>query len=153
MENVPQIVSQRLKAAPPAVNHPDAAVLTAFTEQSLPERERAQVLEHLAHCVDCRDVLAFALPASESVEPIVRSTRSGWLTWPTLRWGFAAAGVIVIALLGILQYQQHLQPGMTASKESAPPAAVKVAKNEPVPAPGAVSEEKGRTRTEVHPGQ
>ena len=145
MENVPQIVSQRLKAAPPAINHPDADVLTAFTEQALPERERAQVLDHLARCVDCRDVVALALPASESVEPIVSPSRSGWLTWPTLRWGFAAAGVIVIASLGILQYQRHLQPGMMAYKESAPQATVKVAKNEPVPATGAgaVSEEKG----------
>jgi hypothetical protein len=143
MENVPQIVSQRLKAAAPAVDHPDADVLTAFTEQSLPERERAQVLEHLARCVDCRDVLALSLPASESVQPIFSPTRSGWMTWPTLRWGFAAAGVIVIASLGILQYQRRLQPGMTTYKESAPQAAVKVAKNEPLPAPSQVAADRG----------
>jgi hypothetical protein len=116
MQNVPNIVRERLKAAPSAVNHPDADVLTAFAEQSLPDSERALVLDHLARCGDCRDVLALALPATETLETAIRPTRSTWMTWPALRWGFVAAGILVIASFGILKYQQHPAPAMMASK-------------------------------------
>ena len=127
MQNVPKIVRQRLKAVAPAVNHPDADVLTAFAEQSLPERERAGVLEHLAHCGDCRDIVALALPATEPVQTTVRPASGGWLTWPTLRWGFVAAGVVAIAAFGLLEYQQR--PATMAAKQRSQ--SVEVAANEP----------------------
>jgi hypothetical protein len=132
MQNVPKIVRERLRAATPAVNHPDADVLTAFAERSLPELERAGVFEHLARCGDCRDIVALALPATEPVETgVSRSTSSaasGWLTWPVLRWGFVAAGVVAIASLGILQYQRRIQPATMASRQTPH---LEVAANEP----------------------
>jgi hypothetical protein len=132
MQNVPKIVRQRLQAATPAINHPDADVLTAFAERSLPELERASVLEHLARCGDCRDIVALALPAMEPVETgVSRSpsrSPSGWLTWPALRWGFVAAGVIAVASFGVLQHQRRFQPETVASKQTAP---LQVAANEP----------------------
>ena len=66
MQNVPKIVRERLKAAAPAVNHPDADLLTAFAEDSLPGVERDGVLEHLARCGACRDIVALALPEAEA---------------------------------------------------------------------------------------
>ncbi len=130
MQNVPKIVRDRLRAAPPVVSHPDADLLTAFAERSLPDRERTVVLEHLARCGDCRDIVALALPEVESVQTTVRPSPSGWFTWPALRWGFVAAGVVAIASLGVLQYQRRSQPQTTASalKQSAP---VEIAANEP----------------------
>ena len=62
MQKAPKIAIERLRVNPPAANHPDADVLTAFSERSLPEVERGIVLEHLALCADCREVLALALP-------------------------------------------------------------------------------------------
>ena len=128
MQNVPKIVRERLTTATPAANHPDADVLTAFAERSLPELERTVVLDHLARCGDCRDIVALALPAMEPVETAVRPSSRGWVTWPALRWGFVAAGVVAIAALGVLQYQQRLQPATMASKQSA---RLEVAANEP----------------------
>jgi hypothetical protein len=64
MQNVPKIVRERLKAATPAAQHPDANALAAFAERLLPERERALVFDHLARCGDCRDIVAWALPAT-----------------------------------------------------------------------------------------
>lgn len=125
MQNVPKIVRVRLQAATPAVDHPDADVLTAFTERSLAEDERAVVLEHLARCGDCRDIVALALPATEPVETAVRPHARGWLTWPVLRWGFVTAGVVAIASVGIVQYQRR--PQNMASKS---PARLEVAANE-----------------------
>jgi hypothetical protein len=117
MQNVPQIVRERLKATPPAVNHPDADALTAFAERSLPDGERAVVLEHLARCGDCRDIVALALAEVDAAQAVTIPARSGWLTWPALRWGFAAAGLVVIASFGVLEYR-HSKPAMTVAKNS-----------------------------------
>jgi hypothetical protein len=133
MENVPKIVRERLKAATSVANHPDADVLTAFAERSLPELERAIVLEHLARCDDCRDVLALALPASEPTQTVISPARGGWLTWPALRWGFVAAGAVAIVSLGILQYQRHLETVRIVAKQTPVPEAL----TRTVPAPSA----------------
>jgi len=127
MQNVPKIVRECLKAATPAAQHPDANALTAFAERLLPERERAQVFDHLARCGDCRDIVALALPATEPVEVAAKSPARGWLTWPALRWGLVAAGVVAIASLGIVQYQRGIRSENMASKT---PARVEVAANE-----------------------
>src|SRR5215831_3033075 len=107
MEKVPQIVSERLRTASSEVGHPDADVLAAFSEHSLRKSERDAVVEHLARCGECRDIVALALPASEGLQQTVRPANSEWLTWPVLRWGFVAAGVVAIASFGIVQYQRR----------------------------------------------
>jgi len=117
MQIVPQIVRDRLKAMPPAVDHPDADALTAFAEKSLPDSERAVVLAHLARCGDCRDIVALALPEADASQAVTVPARSGWLTWPTLRWGFAAAGIVVVASFGVLQYQRS-RPATTVARYS-----------------------------------
>jgi Carboxypeptidase regulatory-like domain/Photosynthesis system II assembly factor YCF48/Putative zinc-finger len=130
MQNVPKIVRDRLQATAPAVHHPDADSLTAFAERSLPDRERTVVLEHLARCGDCREIVALALPEVGSVQTTVRPSPRGWFTWPALRWGLVAAGVVTIASLGVRQAQRHSQPTPMASalKQSAP---VEMAANQP----------------------
>jgi hypothetical protein len=112
MTEVPKIVYDRLRAALPERTHPDADLLTAFAEQTLSTAERDGVLEHLALCGDCREVVALALPAADMVprqtadDDGVRTTvsRAGasathklTLAWPTLRWAALAAGVAVAA--------------------------------------------------------
>src|SRR5579862_5065262 len=106
MQNVPKIVEDRLRVAV-RVDHPDANVLAAFAEHSLPERERAGVMQHLASCGDCREVVALALPEMESGQTTARVVPS--LAWPVWRWGFAIAGIVVIASFGMLQYQRRTQ--------------------------------------------
>jgi hypothetical protein len=121
MLNVPKIVSDRLRVAPPAVNHPDADMLTAFSERSLSELERGIVLEHLARCGDCRDIVALALPAMEPVETVVKPSHSGWLAWPALRWGFVAAGVLAVASVGMLRLQRHPPIQMASNRIATQP--------------------------------
>ena len=70
MNEVPKIVHHRLRAAVPSAElleqmHPEANVLTAFAEQALSAPEREGVLQHLALCGNCRDVVALALPAAD----------------------------------------------------------------------------------------
>ena len=121
MTEVPKIVHDRLRAALPGRGapeqaHPDADLLAAFAEQALSTAERDGLLQHLALCGDCREVVALAVPAAELVPPqtapqtangdSVRTmlSRAGAPTphklsfaWPTLRWAALAAGVAVAA--------------------------------------------------------
>jgi hypothetical protein len=135
MRNVPKIVQARLPRASDEI-HPDADLLTAFAERSLGESERGQVMEHLARCGDCRDVVALALPAIDDAVPASSSNsnvRSGsliptWLTWPTLRWGVVTAGIVLVTSVGLLQYKERTQqnaalipgPAQHEEKASAP---------------------------------
>ena len=118
MEKLPKIVGERLRAAAVAVDHPDPDVLTAFSERSLPEHERSQVLAHLTRCGDCRDVLALSLTAEEPSVAVIRPIRGRWLTWPRLRWGLVAAGVIVVGSFGALRYRETSHPAMVASYDA-----------------------------------
>ena len=142
MQNVPKIVRERLRAATPAVDHPDADVLTAFAERSLPKREQGVVLEHLARCGDCRDIVALALPATEPVEAVVNRSSSGWLAWPALRWAFVAVGVVAIASLGIVQYQRGRTQNMAASAPARSEIAAKGARDQSSPATAVSKSEK-----------
>ena len=141
MQDVPKIVLKRLQETAGAEAHPDADLLTAFAEQSLGESERTGVMEHLARCNDCREVVALALPASEAVAVAATSrlsSRGGWFGWPVLRWGVAIAGIIAIVSFGIVQYRlrqksEILSSNLTAQNE---PAANAV---QPLPQPPAPS--------------
>jgi hypothetical protein len=137
VEDVPKIVLKRLQQTARAEDHPDANLLTAFAEESLAESERARVVEHLAQCGDCREVVALAVPALETAAVLAaapaaaaasRPSRKSWLNWPGLRWGVAAAGIVAIISIGIVQYKQREKSEATATNlvarnETAAPAA------------------------------
>ena len=83
MLGIPKIVLERLKGRTVGsqdnrqsaienrpFEHPDANLLTAFLERTLTERERTQVLNHLAECAECREIVALSLPAeAKAAEP------------------------------------------------------------------------------------
>jgi len=148
MEKVPQIVSERLRAASPAVGHPDADVLTAFSEHSLRKSERAAVVEHLARCCECREIVALALPTPDQLQETVRPSSEGWLTWPVIRWGFVTAGVVAIASLGIMRYQHRVE--IEAYLKAPSEATVKEANNQ-APAPPSAASAENRNKTTAAP--
>lgn len=130
MQNVPKIVLERLRAAP-AEPHPDADLLTAFAEQSLPASERSIVLQHLAHCGDCREAVALALPAQVEL-PLPAVSGANWFRWPVLSWAAVAAGVAIVASIGTVQYRRrhsaelasnvfYAKPAITAPAQSPQP--------------------------------
>jgi len=125
MQDVPKIVRARLQPPEPqtAESHPDADLLTAFAEQSLTGRERDGIVEHLARCGDCRDVVALALPASEAVTVAKAGSpaRTGWFNgnWfslPVLRWGMVAAGILAVTSVGLLQYRQRQEKMLVSTR-------------------------------------
>jgi Photosynthesis system II assembly factor YCF48 len=108
MVRLPQFVLQRL-ALPQAqwVDHPDADALTAFGEQRLNERERGNILAHLAQCGECRQVLAL----TATVEPnnpihLLGQERIGKRRWLYLGW--AAPLVAACLVIGILRFPSHV---------------------------------------------
>lgn len=114
MQQLPKIVPSRLQRRTLAreEKHPDADQLTAFSEQSLPADERGRMMEHLSRCGDCREIVALALPGVEALpQNFALPARSSWLNWPSLRWSFVAAGILLVTSLGVLQYQQRQQRG------------------------------------------
>lgn len=151
MAEVPKNVLERLKAASARLaEHPDADVLTAFAERALPDRERGSVMEHLARCGECREVVALASPDSDATAPPVAHSGRRWVTWPTLRWGFAAAGIVLVASLAIVQYQRRTRESVASNKGPA----VSEARNEapatalpPAPAPQSIDKERDRSES------
>jgi hypothetical protein len=106
MPNVPKIVLQRLQS-PATELHPDADLLTAFAEKSLAGPERDHVVEHLARCGDCREVVSIALPPQVGHQ-LLADNNMNWFRWPVLQWATVAAGVVLIASIATLQYRtQH----------------------------------------------
>ena len=108
MQDLPKIVRDRLNSTSaqtgghPAPGHPDADLLAAFAEHSLPERERARLIQHLANCAECREVLTLAQPPLEHVTAVMHSP--GWLSWPVLRWGTVLALVAVVGAAVLLRH-------------------------------------------------
>lgn len=125
MEQLPKIVQQRLQGAAKPGVHPDPDLLIAFAEKSLNDRERGQVLQHLAGCADCRDVLSFAMP---EIQPALAPgpKRSTWLSWPVLRWGALAACVVVVSAAVTLRYEHREPARSVAEKAPAAPADLKL---------------------------
>jgi Photosynthesis system II assembly factor YCF48 len=99
MSELPKIVRARLNAVS-AGDHPDPDVLNAFAEKALTDVERTDVLTHLSHCVDCRDVLALAVPAAIGKTPadtsIDTARGASWFHWRVIRWGALAACVVIV---------------------------------------------------------
>jgi glyoxylase-like metal-dependent hydrolase (beta-lactamase superfamily II) len=148
MTEVSKIVTDRLRAAELAraasdPSHPNADLLTAFAEQTLSAPEREGLLQHLAACGDCRELIALALPpeavastpvaaeaeAVRTRQPGVKSSRN-WLSafaWPSLRWTALAAGVVVAASVLLFHHgdlpvltPSNLQVAINAPSETAP---------------------------------
>jgi len=67
--------------------HPSAESLNAFAEQALSERERTEVLAHLAVCGRCRHVVALARKAADAcaaakaARPLKAAAPRRWRSW------------------------------------------------------------------------
>jgi hypothetical protein len=124
--------------------HPDADLLAAFAEQALPDRERRPLLEHLSICSACREVLALAAVPAKSPAFTTKDTadarKAPWFTWSVLRWGAAAACVVVVGTAVLLTYNER---AFSPKQSEAPaPFALESPAAAPAPQPPAVSEQR-----------
>ena len=86
--------------------HPDAEMLSAFGEQALSAKERGQMLEHLAVCGRCRQIVALAREAAgaEVVAPRHRVVRAR-IWWRS--WSLALAPVAVVMATAVIAVYVH----------------------------------------------
>jgi len=123
MSNFTSLVKQGLAAAPQGQDHPDANLLSGFAEKTLGAKERLSVLEHLAWCGSCREILSWSFPPATTTDPVVVVSKAGasWMRWPVLRWTAAAACLVVVGAVIILRSghpKQAPQPGQLFVKTS-----------------------------------
>ncbi len=122
MAEVPKIVRERLRSQAVVGEHPDANLLSAFSERGLTEQEREQVLDHLSRCAECREVVALsALPQLEE-ERLVAAAAAGrasagasrsWWRSPIVHWSaLTAAALVVLIAVG---ERMRLRPEHSAS--------------------------------------
>ncbi|MFZ0760774.1 MAG: YCF48-related protein [Candidatus Sulfotelmatobacter sp.] len=116
MRNISKVVRARLPRSTSAAAefHPDADLLTAFAEHSLAAHQRDHVLEHLARCEDCRDVVWLALSPAVETQPVVKDS-THWLRWPVLRWAAVTVGAVLIVSIGSVQYRRQHARRMVSS--------------------------------------
>jgi photosynthesis system II assembly factor YCF48-like protein/putative zinc finger protein len=112
MESVPKFVVGRLQGRElDSESHPDVDLLTAFAEQSLDQRERGGVMEHLSHCGNCREILALSMGQEELLPMLGFSSRrkraAELLAWPVLRWGVLGTAIIAASFVGVRHTRSH----------------------------------------------
>lgn len=119
MTELPKSVREQLARGPLPTQHPDADLLTAYGENSLSGTERQSVMEHLAMCEECREVVFLALPEGDSAQEAVSPAPVRKVRW--MAWASAAAAVVVVGSAVVV-----FKPG----KSPAPPEPVSIAQKE-----------------------
>lgn len=112
---LPNSIRSALARNATVATHPSADVLTAFAEHTLSARENERVADHVARCLECREVLFLAGNADEQyvtpAEPAARP-RSKWM--PRVLW--IPSGVAAVAIVGGILVQQYLSHERTTPK-------------------------------------
>jgi hypothetical protein len=86
--------------------HPDTETLSAFTEQVLNSKQRGEVLEHLALCGRCRQVVALARKAAGAEvaagRHAVARPRAWWKSW-----SLALVPAAALAVTAVIAFYIH----------------------------------------------
>lgn len=148
-EKLPRPMLEALAREAKPQEHPSADALAAFAEQAVTERKQDSVVEHLAQCAECREVVFLASGAAEEVtEPagelaattfrrehlravaaravgempraaMVSKPRRSWIVRGL--WATSAAGVLVmVGGLFLSQHSSLAPPAREVASNSAP---------------------------------
>lgn len=99
MDRMTKLVAGRLKAQSAVGPHPEPELLSAFAENALSEAERGPLLQHLAVCSDCREILYLASPdLPEMQKVLVPQPRAFTFRRWIFGWGALAASIAVAAV-------------------------------------------------------
>jgi len=132
--------------------HPDAESLNAFVEQVLPQSEHQQVLDHIAACSRCREIVYLAQQLNEeAVTPALNASLTNvarnpsWFAGWRLLW-IPIAATAALAVATYLYPHRHAPTGssgqiaqvdhpltLSAAKPTPPPTLKSAARPEPVP--------------------
>jgi hypothetical protein len=143
LPELPNIVTRRLaeRELRPDAPHPDVDLLTAFAEKALPERDRGAVMNHLADCSRCREMVALAQPTEALADSVVvpRRSPSGLFF---LRWGALAVCAVLAVSFAVLYKHQPVEKQLEAKNQVSAPMLEQ--KSEPLPSAKVEFGDKGK---------
>src|SRR6266700_2051492 len=133
MRQFAKIVSRGLLTQQIAGLHPGPELLSAFAENALLEAERAQLLQHLGACHDCREILYLAAPESAEAQKVLsfQPKRSSSLVF---RWAALAASVVIVTAAVIARYPVFHARSKSPAAVTAPASRYPKVAEEKVPA-------------------
>lgn len=109
---IPRLIRERVRAQQAGfrsqAEHPDADVLTAFSENTLAREERSQVMNHLGDCEACRDVVMLSQTMPDQDAKPIRLPARPFLSWMTLRWASLAA--VFAMAIGVVVMERSSRP-------------------------------------------
>ena len=114
------------------MHEPDFNELTAFIERRLSEAERQRVIEHLATCQACREVVAALTTTPDVTQP---ATVGGWRLMTG--WLPLAAMLVLVVIVGIVSNQRGRVAPVTTTQPAEP--AGEATPSSTAPAPPAVT--------------
>jgi hypothetical protein len=102
--------------------HPDASLVAAFVDRTLPDKEQTRIMEHLSGCEPCREVVKAASPridftihnGQHSRPERSGSRQAAQPVWGRPRWG-ALAPIAAIAIAGLF-YWTTRQPSVKVAQ-------------------------------------
>jgi hypothetical protein len=104
------------------LRHPGEDLLAAFAEGSLTRHERQQVLEHLASCFRCRELVFLAQEsvAQESAGPIPApdKSRTRWFVWKPA-WILAGVVLVLAAVAPFVLLRQKHETHIASARTDA----------------------------------
>ena len=112
MKSIHNLLRQRLyRTQKPIIEHPPIDLLSAFSERALSGSDSAPVLEHLAQCADCRELVFLATPQGIPAQEYAAVPSNPYISWPVLRWAsVVACSVIVVAAMKMHPGYRALNP-------------------------------------------
>ena len=128
MPELSDLLRQRLALGESANGHPDADTLTAYTEKLLSSPEWKRVLEHVALCSQCREVIALSVEAASptpEVAVIQLPSKGKRRIWAPV-FGLAASAA-AMAVIAVLIVKQPSASAPTLSQDPKPEVAVPAA--------------------------
>jgi Photosynthesis system II assembly factor YCF48/Putative zinc-finger len=109
MSDVAKFVRHAMNGMSPG-EHPDENLLSAFSEGTLSQREKDQLLPHLSECGQCREIIALSMPEKSQPLPASPLVQRQGLRWPVLRWAGALAALVIVATAVLLQKSRIVAP-------------------------------------------
>ena len=104
----------------PSSEHPDPALLQALAERILPPKERSSVMDHLADCSNCRDVISLLTKASEAEVAPGPAKRVFFIFWTNRRWAAAILASVCLLLVFRPGRNTHTEAPKRLSTEPSP---------------------------------
>ncbi len=136
---IPKSARDLLASQGSGTEHPSADLLNGYVEQSLSAAEKAGLVQHLAACEDCREVVFLASTAGE--EQTAASIAEPGRVWRGWKWAVPAVAVLALVSSILVEHRQAPAPRRPAEIQSTQ------SKNDTLPSPRATTPDLARNES------